>query len=168
MLFAMLQATFLDPQKSQSFVFFQLVLQLRWRTRFPLMWKSTCKSSSLNWWRRSCTGWRESASMRSWRLALLNTGRFLFFEDFQLLFKTKRPESAKTPIWKFQKTISTKPSFPRPSFLLRNQCNLYEGSVVRVIRRLEELIRELATAAKTIGNEELASKLGEGGAYGSW
>jgi hypothetical protein len=32
--------------------------------------------------------------------------------------------------------------------------------VVRVIRRLEELIRELATAAKTIGNEELASTLG--------
>ena len=32
--------------------------------------------------------------------------------------------------------------------------------MVRVIRRLEELIRELATAAKTIGNEELASKLG--------
>ena len=44
--------------------------------------------------------------------------------------------------------------------MLRNQCNLYEGSVVRVIRRLEELIRELATAAKTIGNEELASTLG--------
>ena len=32
--------------------------------------------------------------------------------------------------------------------------------MVRVIRRLEELIRELATAAKTIGNEELASTLG--------
>lgn len=45
---------------------------------------------------------------------------------------------------------------------IMNQCNLYEGSVVRVIRRLEELIRELATAAKTIGNEELASKLNEG------
>ncbi|CAK9034559.1 unnamed protein product [Durusdinium trenchii] len=41
----------------------------------------------------------------------------------------------------------------------KNQCNLYEGSVVRVIRRLEELIRELATAAKTIGNEELASSM---------
>jgi len=45
---------------------------------------------------------------------------------------------------------------------IMNQCNLYEGSVVRVIRRLEELIRELATAAKTIGNEELALKLNEG------
>lgn len=45
---------------------------------------------------------------------------------------------------------------------IMNQCNLYEGSVVRVIRRLEELIRELATAAKTIGNEELEKKLNEG------
>lgn len=45
---------------------------------------------------------------------------------------------------------------------IMNQCNLYEGSVVRVIRRLEELVRELATAAKTIGNEELERKLNEG------
>lgn len=45
---------------------------------------------------------------------------------------------------------------------IMNQCNLYEGTVVRVIRRLEELIRELASAAKTIGNEELATKLNEG------
>merc|ERR1712232_112451 len=45
---------------------------------------------------------------------------------------------------------------------IMNQCNLYEGTVVRVIRRLEELVRELASAAKTIGNEELADKLTEG------
>jgi len=45
---------------------------------------------------------------------------------------------------------------------IMNQCNLYEGSVVRVIRRLEELVRELATAAKTIGNQELEKKLNEG------
>merc|ERR1712113_195986 len=47
-------------------------------------------------------------------------------------------------------------------FEIMNQCNLYEGSVVRVIRRLEELVRELASAAKTIGNEELEKKLLEG------
>uniref|UniRef100_A0A7S1AV33 Superkiller viralicidic activity 2-like 2 n=1 Tax=Noctiluca scintillans TaxID=2966 RepID=A0A7S1AV33_NOCSC len=40
--------------------------------------------------------------------------------------------------------------------------NLFEGSVVRVIRRLEELVRELATAAKIIGNQELEKKLNEG------
>merc|ERR1712232_1307739 len=45
---------------------------------------------------------------------------------------------------------------------IMNQCNLYEGSVVRVIRRLEELIRELATAAKIIGQDELEKKLNEG------
>eukprot|EP00415_Alexandrium_ostenfeldii_P004537 UN4537 len=45
---------------------------------------------------------------------------------------------------------------------IMNQCNLYEGSVVRVIRRLEELVRELASAAKTIGNQELERKLNEG------
>jgi len=45
---------------------------------------------------------------------------------------------------------------------IMNQCNLYEGTVVRVIRRLEELVRELASAAKTIGNEELATKLNDG------
>merc|ERR1712194_385963 len=47
-------------------------------------------------------------------------------------------------------------------FEIMNQCNLYEGSVVRVIRRLEELVRELATAANTIGNQELEKKLNEG------
>jgi len=45
---------------------------------------------------------------------------------------------------------------------IMNQCNLYEGSVVRVIRRLEEVVRELATAAKIIGNQELEKKLTEG------
>jgi len=45
---------------------------------------------------------------------------------------------------------------------IMNQCNLYEGSVVRVVRRLEELVRELAAAAKTIGNQELEKKLNEG------
>merc|ERR1712113_222725 len=47
-------------------------------------------------------------------------------------------------------------------FEIMNQCNLYEGSVVRVIRRLEELVRELAAAAKGIGNQELERKLVEG------
>jgi ATP-dependent RNA helicase DOB1 len=47
-------------------------------------------------------------------------------------------------------------------FEILNQSNLYEGSIVRVIRRLEELVRELAGAAHTIGNEELEKKLLEG------
>lgn len=40
-------------------------------------------------------------------------------------------------------------------------CDLYEGSIVRVIKRLEELVCELATAAKNIGNSELQNKLTE-------
>ena len=39
---------------------------------------------------------------------------------------------------------------------------LFEGSVVRVVRRLEELVRELILAAKSIGHKELEEKLLEG------
>ena len=41
--------------------------------------------------------------------------------------------------------------------------DVFEGSIVRVIRRLEELLRQLATAATAIGNIEL-KKLFEDGA----
>ncbi|EER04698.1 helicase, putative [Perkinsus marinus ATCC 50983] len=39
---------------------------------------------------------------------------------------------------------------------------MYEGSVVRVMRRLEELLRELGMAAKLIGHKELEEKMVEG------
>ena len=39
---------------------------------------------------------------------------------------------------------------------------LFEGSVVRVVRRLEELVRELILAAKSIGHKDLETKLMEG------
>ena len=39
---------------------------------------------------------------------------------------------------------------------------LFEGSVVRVVRRLEELVRELILAAKSIGHKELEDKLMDG------
>ena len=35
---------------------------------------------------------------------------------------------------------------------------IYEGSIVRVMRRLEELLRQLTMAAKAIGNTELENK----------
>merc|ERR1711879_669418 len=41
-------------------------------------------------------------------------------------------------------------------------CDLYVGSIIRVLRRLDDLVRELTTAAKVIGNEDLASKLTDG------
>ncbi len=44
-----------------------------------------------------------------------------------------------------------------------NSCNskmteLYEGSIIRLFRRLEELLRQIAQAAKVMGSEELEKK----------
>lgn len=40
--------------------------------------------------------------------------------------------------------------------------DIFEGSIIRVMRRLEELLRQLACAAKVIGNEQLEKKFTEG------
>ncbi|KAJ3022834.1 Exosome RNA helicase MTR4 [Thoreauomyces humboldtii] len=40
--------------------------------------------------------------------------------------------------------------------------DVFEGSIIRSVRRLEELLRELATAAKSIGNSDLENKFAEG------
>jgi len=39
--------------------------------------------------------------------------------------------------------------------------DVYEGSLIRLFRRLEELLRQLAQAAKVMGNEELEKKFDE-------
>lgn len=39
--------------------------------------------------------------------------------------------------------------------------DVYEGSLVRLFRRLEELLRQMAQAAKVMGSEELAVKFEE-------
>ncbi len=36
--------------------------------------------------------------------------------------------------------------------------NAYEGSIVRLLRRLEELLRQMAQAGKVMGNDELSQK----------
>lgn len=36
--------------------------------------------------------------------------------------------------------------------------NAYEGSLIRLFRRLEELLRQMAEAAKVMGSEELREK----------
>lgn len=38
---------------------------------------------------------------------------------------------------------------------------IYEGSLIRLFRRLEELLRQMAQAAKVMGSEELATKFEE-------
>jgi ATP-dependent RNA helicase DOB1 len=40
--------------------------------------------------------------------------------------------------------------------------DVFEGSVIRALRRLEELLRELGSAAKSIGNTELETKFADG------
>jgi ATP-dependent RNA helicase DOB1 len=36
---------------------------------------------------------------------------------------------------------------------------VFEGSVIRVFRRLQELLRQMVQASKAIGNDELADKV---------
>ena len=40
--------------------------------------------------------------------------------------------------------------------------SIFEGSIIRSFRRLEELLREMGCAAKVIGNNELEMKFAEG------
>jgi len=49
------------------------------------------------------------------------------------------------------------------SFLqLTKMTQVFEGSIIRCMRRLEELLREMCCAAKSIGNAELEKKFAEG------
>lgn len=40
--------------------------------------------------------------------------------------------------------------------------DIYEGSIIRCMRLLEELLRQMCQAAKTIGNTDLENKFSEG------
>jgi ATP-dependent RNA helicase DOB1 len=40
--------------------------------------------------------------------------------------------------------------------------DVYEGNLIRVFRRLEECLRQMAQAAKVMGNAELETKFEEG------
>jgi ATP-dependent RNA helicase DOB1 len=39
--------------------------------------------------------------------------------------------------------------------------DVYEGSLIRTFRRLEELLKQIVDASKTIGNTELEAKMTE-------
>ena len=41
--------------------------------------------------------------------------------------------------------------------------DVFEGSIIRTVKRLEELLRQMCAAAKAIGNTELENKFAEGG-----
>jgi len=49
----------------------------------------------------------------------------------------------------------------RPFSEICKMTNSYEGSLIRLFRRLEELIRQMGQAAKVMGNEELTKKFDE-------
>jgi ATP-dependent RNA helicase DOB1 len=49
------------------------------------------------------------------------------------------------------------------SFLkICSMTTIFEGNVIRYIRRLEELLRQMSCAAKSIGNMSLEAKFNEG------
>lgn len=46
-------------------------------------------------------------------------------------------------------------------FFHSKMANVYEGSFIRIFRRLEELLRQMAQAAKVMGNDDLTKKFEE-------
>lgn len=48
------------------------------------------------------------------------------------------------------------------SKICKIRTDIFEGSIIRAIRRLEELLRQLITAAKSIGNANLENKFSDG------
>jgi ATP-dependent RNA helicase DOB1 len=59
--------------------------------------------------------------------------------------------------------------FIHPTILKRTMANslsskmtdVYEGSLIRLFRRLEELLRQMAQAGKVMGSDELSGKFEE-------
>jgi ATP-dependent RNA helicase DOB1 len=45
--------------------------------------------------------------------------------------------------------------------MLSKMTDIYEGSLIRLFRRLEEVLRQMVQAAKVIGSEDLAEKFTE-------
>ena len=43
--------------------------------------------------------------------------------------------------------------------------DVFEGSIIRCIRRLEEILRQMCQASKAIGNIELENKFAEGNIF---
>jgi len=55
--------------------------------------------------------------------------------------------------------VSCKPLFWRMVLIpLSKMTDVYEGSLIRMFRRLEELLRQMAQAAKVMGSDELEKK----------
>ena len=48
-----------------------------------------------------------------------------------------------------------------PADIHSKMTDVYEGSLIRLFRRLEELLRQMAQAAKVMGSEDLEQKFEE-------
>ncbi|KAF4976711.1 hypothetical protein FZEAL_6659 [Fusarium zealandicum] len=59
--------------------------------------------------------------------------------------------------WQLMETVYTWAQ-GRPFVEICKMTNTYEGSLIRLFRRLEELLRQMAQAAKVMGNEDLTKK----------
>ena len=57
------------------------------------------------------------------------------------------------------------PVYPPSKITLTKHCSkmtdVYEGSLIRLFRRLEELLRQMAQAAKVMGSDDLEKKFEE-------
>ncbi|KAF4472017.1 atp-dependent rna helicase dob1 [Fusarium albosuccineum] len=62
--------------------------------------------------------------------------------------------------WQLMETVFTWAQ-GRPFVEICKMTNIYEGSLIRLFRRLEELLRQMAQAAKVMGNEDLTKKFDE-------
>lgn len=51
---------------------------------------------------------------------------------------------------------------PTRGYILLQMTDIFEGSIIRCMRRLEETLRQLCQAAKAIGNTDLENKFSEG------
>jgi ATP-dependent RNA helicase DOB1 len=52
-----------------------------------------------------------------------------------------------------------------PFSQIMKMTSIFEGSIVRCMRRLDELLKQMSQAAKAIGNTELENKFAEGHSF---
>ncbi|KHN95494.1 ATP-dependent RNA helicase DOB1 [Metarhizium album ARSEF 1941] len=62
--------------------------------------------------------------------------------------------------WQLMETVYTWAQ-GRPFIEICKMTNIYEGSLIRLFRRLEELLRQMGQAAKVMGNDDLLKKFEE-------
>lgn len=62
------------------------------------------------------------------------------------------------PLQRFGKSTSHDANYNMLMNYHSKMTDVYEGSLIRLFRRLEELLRQIAQASKTMGSDELEQK----------